>query len=317
MKPSTSPRIAVTGATGYVGRFVVEELQRQGVEVRALCRPESDRDGFEAPIEWIEGDLRSPQALLRLVEGVQAVVHLAYEHIPGRYRGGEGDDLERWIEANVSGSLRLIAEAARANVPRFVFLSSRAVFSSTEPGRVLDESHPVSPDSHYGAYKAAVESFLHSFQSQQGMQAFAVRATGVYGVARPIERSKWWSLVGKALNGDDIGPPRGGTEVFGGDVARIVWALLSRSLPDVDIVHASDLYVTNAEIARKARRFAGLSECGYPESPSAPRNPLECRNLHRLGIKLGGVASLEATVERLVEATRQSKTVGELPSDHC
>jgi len=306
MTPSASPLIAVTGATGYIGRFVVDELQSQGVQVRALCRPESDRGGFHTPIDWVEGDLRSAEAILRLVDGAEAVVHLGYEHVHGRYRGGEGDDLVGWMDANVTGSLRLLTQSAGAKVARFVFLSSRAVFSFTEPGRVLDESHPLSPDSHYGAYKAAVESFLHSFQYQNGLHTFAVRATGVYGVARPIERSKWWSLVGMALNGEDIGPPRGGTEVFGADVARIVWALLSRPLPDIRVVHASDLYVTNAEIAGMARRLAGLDECGYREPASAPRNPLECRNLHRLGIKLGGIDALEATVKQLVDAVGNS-----------
>src|SRR5688572_17495491 len=114
-------RVAITGATGYVGRFVTAELQRRGITVRALCRPDSNRDGFAAPVEWITGDLRSSEAVVQLVQGVDAVVHLAYEHAPGKYRGGEGADLPAWLESNVNGSLRLLTAAHEANVENFIF----------------------------------------------------------------------------------------------------------------------------------------------------------------------------------------------------
>ncbi len=208
------------------------------------------------------------------------------------------------------GSLRLLTLAAQAHVARFVFLSSRAVFSRTDPGRVLDETHPLSPDTHYGAYKAAVEAFLYSFERQHGMRTFGVRATGVYGLARPVERSKWWDLVVDALDGVDDASPRGGTEVYGGDVARVVWALLSRQddeIDGLDIVHLSDLYVTGADVVRIARRFAGLPVQPPPQPPAPPANPLECRNLRALGIRLGGVTTLERTIEQLVEAAQRSQ----------
>ena len=297
--------VAVTGATGYVGRFVVAELQRHGVSVRTLARAGSNRGGFDAPVEWVEGDLRSTHALHTLVDGAHAVVHLAYEHAPGRYRGGEGDDLEAWLDANVMGSLHLLIRAQAAKVQRFVFLSSRAVFSHTEPGRLLDESHPVSPDTHYGAYKAAVEAFLSSFASEQGMQTFAVRATGVYGITRPVERSKWWDLVCAVVSGSERFTAGGGTEVFGGDVARVVWALVNQSQVTQSVFHLSDLYVPHRDVVRIARRFANRPGPLPPAPPRPPDNPLECRNLTALGIQLGGVPMLEATIREMVLAAQE------------
>jgi len=296
--------ITVTGATGYVGRFVVDELLRRNCAVRALARPGSDRDGFSAPIEWREGDLRSPDALAALAVGAEAIVHLAYEHVPGRYRGGEGADLAAWLDANLIGSLRLLIAARAAGVKRFVFLSSRAVFSRTEPGRLLDESHPTAPDSHYGAYKAAVEAFLNSFAAAGGMTTAALRATGVYGLTRPVERSKWWNIVHTVVAGGQVTSTRGGTEVHGADAARAVYALLERA--DLGgVFHLSDLYVTHRDIVRLARRYAkrpGL----LPAAPSTPiANPLVCRRLHSLGVTLGGVPLLEDTVAQLVQAAQR------------
>lgn len=297
-------RIALTGATGYVGRFVVAELQRQGVTVCALSRSGSDRGGFTAPLEWVEGDLRSDDALRHLVTGVDAVVHLAYEHVPGRYRGGEGDDLAAWLDANVNGSLRLLLAAQAAGVERFIFLSSRAVFSHTEPGRALDESHPTSPDTHYGAYKAAVEAFLQSFKHVYGMKTCAVRATGVYGLTWPVSRSKWWSLVRAVVRDEPItSSGGGGTEVHGADVARTIWALLTRpAIPDS--VHLSDLYVTHREVVRLAREFTGIPGA-LPPAPDQPTaNVMVSRHLDDLGITLGGVSLLENTVHALVRAAQ-------------
>jgi nucleoside-diphosphate-sugar epimerase len=294
--------IALTGATGYVGRFVVAELLRQGVNVRALARPESDCSGFDGHIEWVEGNLLSEDALSWLVDGAAAVVHLAYEHVPGRYRGGEGDNLAAWLDANVNGSLRLLLAARAAQVERFIFLSSRAVFSRTEPGRELDECHPISPDTHYGAYKAAVEAFLRSFAGAEGMRTASVRATGVYGLTHPVGRSKWWGLVQAVMKDEEITGSRGGTEVHGADVARVILKLLT--LPDMrhETVHLSDLYVTTRDVVRLARQFANKPGPLPPAPTSQPENVLVCRRLNELGLSLGGLPLLEATIAGMVRA---------------
>ncbi|MBI1279809.1 MAG: NAD-dependent epimerase/dehydratase family protein [Anaerolineaceae bacterium] len=295
--------IAITGATGYVGRFVAAELQHRGMQVRALSRAHSDRSGFAQPVEWVTGDLRDENAIHQLVQNVDAVVHLAYEHVPGKYRDGEGDNLPAWLDANLNGSLRLLQASAQAGVKRFIFLSSRAVFSRTEAGRVLDENHPISPDSHYGAYKAAVESFLQSFAHTANMSTCSVRATGVYGLTHPVERSKWWELVQAVLNDHPINTNRGGTEVHGADVAKAIVVLLTRPKLDIPVLHLSDLYVTTGEIVRIAQALSGHAGELPPPSPE-PINVMVSRYLADLGIMLGGTPLLEKTIGELVQAAK-------------
>lgn len=292
--------VAVTGATGYVGRFVVAELQQRGMHIRALSRATSDRSGFAQPVEWVTGDLRSADAIKALVEGADAVVHLAYDHVPGLYRNGEGNDLPAWLDANLNGSLRLLQAAQQAGVKRFIFLSSRAVFSRTEAGMLLDEQHPVSPDTHYGAYKAAVEAFMGSFGAVGGMRTCAIRATGIYGLTHPVERSKWWDIVQAVLHDQPVTSNRGGTEVHGADVARAVGVLLSQPTLTINLLHMSDLYVTNRDLVRLIQQFTGKTGDLPPPAPP-PSNVLVSRYLDDLGIKLGGEALLEQTVAALVE----------------
>ncbi|NET09073.1 MAG: NAD(P)-dependent oxidoreductase [Symploca sp. SIO2B6] len=301
--------IAITGATGYVGRFVVSELLRQGCTIRALTRPRSDRTGFDPSlsqaITWIEGNLAPASRLVDLVDGVDAVVHLAYDHIPGHYRGGEGGNLSPWLDANVSGTLRLLTAARDAQVPQFIFLSSRAVFSRTLPGQVLDETHPICPDTHYGAYKVAVEAFLQSFARIYGMMTHSLRATGVYGMSWPVERSKWWSFITAVLAGHNPMTIRSGTEVHGMDVAKVVWTLVNQSRPDMDVVHLSDLVVSTRDIVALTRQFAGIPGPLPDEPPAPPANPLVCDRITDLGLQFGGRPLLEQTINQLVQVAQQ------------
>jgi uncharacterized protein YbjT (DUF2867 family) len=78
-------KIAVTGATGFVGRYLVRQLTGSGHTLRCWHRPSSDLADLESqPVEWILGDLNDPAASEQLVSGCDAVVHAAL------YRPGKG-----------------------------------------------------------------------------------------------------------------------------------------------------------------------------------------------------------------------------------
>ena len=106
--PDPPPVLALTGATGYVGRYVAAMADRAGWQVRALARAGSDRSGFDQPVAWVTGRFDDPTAQQALVTGADALVHAGFEHVPGRYRGGEGDDLDGFLSVNLMGSLRLL-----------------------------------------------------------------------------------------------------------------------------------------------------------------------------------------------------------------
>ena len=296
--------IAVTGAAGYVGRFVVAELQGGRHRVRAWARPGTDRGGFAGPVEWVEGDLGRPESFAPLLAGTDALVHAAYAHLPGRYRGGDGDDLDGYLSVNLGGSLRLLDAARQTGVQRCVFLSSRAVYGRRIESRVLDEDHPVLPDSNYGAYKAAVEAFVASFAAD-GWDVCALRPTGVYGLTHPVERSKWFELVRTAIDGEAWPRARGSTEVHGADVASAVALLLEADGVAGRAFNCSDLYVTDRAVAEIVQGLTG-SDGPLPDAPALPpANVMDCGALQALGSRFGGRALLERTVAELVEAVER------------
>ena len=304
-------KVAVTGATGYVGRFITKQLIEAGATVRAWRRRSSDLRGLPPSIEWIDGDLSSAGSAARLLAGADALVHAALDHVPGRYRSGEGDDAARFLKVNVDGGLALLEAARREGVGRAVVLSSRAVFGREVRGSIGDE-HPVSPDTLYGSAKAALEEFVRGARAG-GSPIAALRPTGIYGVVDPIERSKWFSLVNDVLDGIDI-PVRSGTEVHGKDVAAAVFLLLRAPVESVAgrVFNCSDLVVSNRELVRLVRA-AAETPGPLPEEETTPLGVMRTEALASLGFAFGGRPLLEQTVKELVAAVRKAR--GQTKSD--
>jgi nucleoside-diphosphate-sugar epimerase len=303
--------IAVTGATGFLGRYLVRHLTGAGHRLRCWYRPTSDRDGLEGTaVEWLPGRLGDDGATRALVQGVDAVVHSAldWERVGGRRAGWQGDPLA-FLEANLMGSLRLFQAARSAGVPRFVFISTCAVHEVIPGDRPLDEAHPLWPTSHYGAHKAALEKFVHSYGLGEGWPICALRPTGIYGLAHPARDSRWFDLVGQVVAGQPIATAKGGKEVHAADVAKAAGLLLSADERTVagQAFNCCDRYISEQEVARIAKELTG-SASAIADVNRGPKNQIVTAKIRALGMTFGGEGLLRRTVAELVEAhgsTRQ------------
>jgi nucleoside-diphosphate-sugar epimerase len=299
--------IALTGATGFLGRYIAERLAAGGRTVRCWHRPRSDRSGFEPMadrLEWVPGELGDAVAARRLVEGCSAVVHSALDHSGRRFMGGEGE-LVPFVERNIVGTLQLIEAARAAGVPRFVFISTCAVHDRILDDRPLDEAHPLWPHSHYGAHKAALEKFVHSFGLGHGYPICALRPTGIYGLAHPPEESKWFDLVRKVASNAPVECRRGGKEVHAADVARAVELLLSAPSAAIagEAFNCCDGYVSEWEVALLAKELSG-SRSPVAGGPTEPKHQISTAKLRALGMTFGGRDLLRQTIQELVDAVR-------------
>ncbi|APW60212.1 NAD-dependent epimerase/dehydratase family protein [Paludisphaera borealis] len=302
-------RIAVTGATGFLGRYIVSHLAAAGHRLVCWHRPTSDLGHFPTPLppralSWIEGTLNDRRAGEELVAGADAVVHSALDHPSGGFRGEDGD-LIGFVERNVVGTLRLIEQARAAGVERFVYISSCAVHDVILDDRPLDETHPTWSTNHYGAHKAAVENFVTSFGLGAGYPICALRPTGIYGLAHPAAASKWYGLVRNVVEGRRVEGRRGGKEVHAADVARAVEILLEADPGAIAgrMFNCYDRYVSEYEVARLAQRASGASGVIDGEE-THPKHQIDTARLRSLGMTFGGTPLLERTIDQLVEAVR-------------
>jgi nucleoside-diphosphate-sugar epimerase len=303
-------KIAITGATGFLGRYIVAALAQRGHELRCWHRVSSDRKGFENVadrIEWIEGELGDEKAAQKLPVGCEAVVHAALDHPAGGFRGGEGDVVQ-FVERNVVGALRLIEAARIAHADRFVFISTCAVHEKILDECPLDETHPLWPTSHYGAHKAAIEKFVHSYGYGMGYPVCALRPTGIYGVAHPPQDSKWFHLVQSIVRGETVTCRRGGKEVHAADVARAVEILLTAPAEQVsgEAFNCYDKYISDFDVANLAKEIAG-SPAEIKGGQTAPKNQIRTEKLRRLGMQFGGPTLLRQTIEQLIHSVRNAK----------
>jgi nucleoside-diphosphate-sugar epimerase len=294
-------RVAVTGATGFLGRYLVDHLIKSGHRCRCWHRPESDLSGFGAPlgsITWIPGEINDRAATLDLLEGCDAVIHAALDHPGGGFRGGEGD-LSKFLERNFMGTLLLIELARTNGVGRFVFISTCAVHEVILDDRPLDETHPLWPKSHYGAHKAAIEAFVSSYGHGMGYPICSLRPTGIYGLARPASASKWSGLIASVARGESVDCRRGGKEVHAGDVARAAEILLRADGIAGQAYACYDRYISELEVATIARRLSG-SRATINGQPIAPRHEIVTKKIQDLGMTFGGLPRLEATVGQIL-----------------
>jgi len=167
-------RIAVTGATGFIGSHVAECLTAAGHEVTVLCRsPERLAWIRHLPVRVVYGDLERADALRELTTGQEAAVHAAGLTL--------ATSRAEFLRVNVEGSVRLLS-AALANSPRlrrFVYVSSQAAMGPSPPGASLEEDAPRKPISAYGESKSLAEDEIAAFADR--VPVSIVRPPWVYG----------------------------------------------------------------------------------------------------------------------------------------
>lgn len=300
-------RIAITGATGFLGRYLVDRLSAAGHECACWYRrhvPPADRDTPSARVNWIRGELGDASACEQLLEGCAALVHAALHHPGGGYRGS-GGSLEEFVHTNICGTIQLFETARRRGLSRIVFISTCAVHERILDDRPLDEAHPLWPTSHYGAHKAAIEKFVHSYGYGHGLPVCALRPTGIYGLARPVEHSRWFDLVRRVVRGQEVHCERGGKEVHARDVARAVELLLEAPADRItgEAFNCYDLYVSEYDVALLAKELSG-SDARVSGQARTPRHQIDTRKLRALGMTFGGRPLLEQTIAELVAAAR-------------
>jgi UDP-glucose 4-epimerase len=175
-------RILVTGAAGYIGSVVTEQLVEQGDEVLAL---DNLRHGHAAAVhphaQFIQGDLLDDRWLKQLLleHPVDAVVHLAAEALIDESVRNPG----RFFRANVCGGLNLLEAMVHADVKRIVFSSTAAVYG--EPDSVpIREDAPHRPVNSYGESKLAFERMLAWYRRAYGLAHISLRYFNACGATQ-------------------------------------------------------------------------------------------------------------------------------------
>lgn len=178
-------KVLLTGADGFIGSHLAEELVREGHDVRAIVVYNSlDSWGWldtlpaevSSQISVVPGDIRDPALMMSAVAGRDAVLHLAaLIAIPYSY---VAPDL--YVQTNVQGTLNLLNAARTAEVSRFVHTSTSEVYG-TARYVPMDEGHPLQGQSPYSASKIGADQMVNSFFTSFGLPTVTIRPFNTYG----------------------------------------------------------------------------------------------------------------------------------------
>jgi len=183
-------KILVTGATGFIGQAVVQELLKQAFNVSAAVRKLSP--ALPDSVTQIEiGDISSLAENIPALHDVNVVIHIAARaHIMNET---ENDPLTEFRKINTTATLNLARQAAEAGVKRFIFISSIKVNGEiTEPDIPFTPENTYIPTDPYGLSKFEAEQGLMSLAKNTGMEVVIIRPPLVYG---PGVKANFLSMI--------------------------------------------------------------------------------------------------------------------------
>lgn len=275
-------QVSLTGATGFVGSSVARTLLGAGFRVRAMVRAGSPRfhlDGLD--LEFVDGDLRNPDAVRRAMAGAHYVFHVAAD-----YRLWARDSGEIYA-ANVDGTRNVMREAIRQGVERVVYTSSVATLGLRADGSAADESVALSEKEGIGAYKRskiAAERLVEAMVASEGLRAVIVNPSTPIG-PRDVKPTPTGRIIVEAACGripgfvdtglnlvhvDDVAEGHlaalehgvvgeryilGGTNVLFADMLADIARLVGRKPPRLRIPRAAAMPIAYA--AETMARFTG------------------------------------------------------------
>jgi dTDP-glucose 4,6-dehydratase len=177
--------VLVTGADGFIGSHLVEELVKNGEKVRAFCYYNSFNswgwvDTFDKEImknvEVFMGDVRDPNGVKTAMKGCSKVFHLAaLIAIPYSYHSPDS-----YVDTNVKGTLNILQAARDLNIDRLLVTSTSEVYGTAQYVPI-DEKHPYQGQSPYSATKIGADRLAESFYRSFNTPITIVRPFNTFG----------------------------------------------------------------------------------------------------------------------------------------
>ena len=199
-------KILVTGGAGFIGSHLIDRLLQGGYEVTALDNFSSGKienirhHTGASNFHLMRGDIRNLRNVEKAVEDADAVFHLAaIVSVPLSVK-----EPSLVKDVNVGGTLNLLEASLDADVKRFVYASSCAVYGEASD-LPIDERHPTAPLSPYAASKLAAEHHCRFFHEDYGFETVCLRYFNAYGPRQ--KRGSYGGVITQFINRIKQGKP--------------------------------------------------------------------------------------------------------------
>lgn len=198
-------KILITGADGFIGSHLVEELLAEGCDIRAFVFYNSFNswgwlDSLPKEklkkMEIVSGDIRDPYGVKKAVKDVRVVFHLAaLIGIPFSYNSPDS-----YVDTNIKGTLNVLQASKDAGVEKVLVTSTSEVYG-TAKYVPIDEKHPRQGQSPYSATKISADALAEAFHRSFAMPVAVVRPFNTYG-PRQSARAVIPTIITQLLAGE-------------------------------------------------------------------------------------------------------------------
>jgi UDP-glucose 4-epimerase len=169
--------VLVTGGAGFIGSHVVRLLLKEGHNVTVLDNLSlGKKEAVDIKARLVIGDISDSQKSKDALQGIDAVIHMAGLIVVS----DSVKDPIKYSTVNVLGTIKFLETMRELGVKKIVFSSSACVYG-TPKNLPITEDEPVHPDNPYGASKAAIESYLQTYNAVYGFDSIILRYFNPYG----------------------------------------------------------------------------------------------------------------------------------------
>ncbi len=188
-------KVLVTGATGFIGPYLVRELVKRGHKCKCLIRRTTNIEKIKnLDIEFVYGDITNRESLKGVTKDIDVVYHLAtLGHVNEAKYSFQG-----YYEINVQGTKNLAEECIENPVKRFIYFTTAAAIGPLKK-EVIDETEEGKPVTIYGKSKQMSEKELLKYWREKGLPVIMLRLSMVYGPGDTRDLLKLCRLVKKGF----------------------------------------------------------------------------------------------------------------------
>ena len=269
----TNPTVLVTGARGFIGQSLVQRLVNENTHCRVLTRDKKNGVAYAADrlIDTWQGDLTQLNTLEGIASGIHTVYHLA----------GEISDGALYDRVNRQGTSNLLTVCGRAEVRKFVYLSSVGVMGGRATAETLDEDSPAQPGNDYEVSKFSGEQLALGFRDSATMSVSVLRPSIVYGEGYRNHGDSFlaWLKLIASRRYRSLGHGYISSYVYVGDVVAACMKLADASQVD------SGVYIVNEPIELDAfvGEIASIMQIPIPKTLPEPVRAFTESLLRRTG----------------------------------
>jgi len=312
--------IVVTGGAGLIGSTTVDQLLRLHAPRRIVIFDDFSRGtranlanaAADARVQIVEGDIRDRDAVARVLEGADALIHMAALRITAC-----AADPREAFDVMCTGSFNVVEAAQQAGVRKIVAASTASVYGLAETFPTDETHHSYGNRTWYGAAKLMLEGLLRSFNDMYGLPYVALRYFNVYGPRMDIE-GKYTEVLIRWMERLDTGQPPliygDGSQtmdfVYVDDAARATILALASDVSDEVLNVASGVETSLNELAAALSGVMNVrrpSEHALERKVNAVTRRLAATERAERMLGFTAEVSLEEGLARLVEWWRTER----------